>query len=87
HDDYVAAAEETAGRPLRDYFDECITGTAPLQHRLARALAYVGCTLHTEPVAERPGCLTVCITADGENTNRRKWLSLRSEVRTQRSEL
>ncbi len=42
YEDYVAIVEEVAGHPLSWYWDECITGTTPLTHRLNEALRFVG---------------------------------------------
>ncbi len=75
HEDYVRIAEEVIGKSLRDYFEECIIGTVPLQHRLNNALLYINSTLSTQSVAEKPGCIEIQIIPGGENTNRNKWLS------------
>ena len=51
-DDYRAAVEEVTGRSQQSYFDECITGNAPLETRLNQALDFVGlCLLSNEELA------------------------------------
>jgi predicted metalloprotease with PDZ domain len=47
-DDYIRLVEEVAGRPMRQYFDSFIHGTAPLEEPLTKALNFVGCTLVQE---------------------------------------
>ncbi len=74
HEDYVQLAEEVAEKPLQDYFDECITGTAPLHQRLAAALSWIGCDLETGPVPENPGNLNIRIVQREVNEHFRKWI-------------
>jgi len=74
HYDYVQIAEEIAGQPLMEYFDECITGTAPLQNRLASALQWIGCELIIRPLPEKPGCVEIQIIASETNANQQQWL-------------
>lgn len=76
HADYVQIVEETAGVSMSGYFETCILGTAPLQDRLAKVLQYVGLGLHCQPVDEKPGCVEIKITREGENESRDKWLGL-----------
>lgn len=42
YEDYVAIVEEVTGHPIPWYWDECITGTTPLETRLNEALRFVG---------------------------------------------
>jgi predicted metalloprotease with PDZ domain len=37
--------EKVSGIPFKDFFDECINGTVPLEKRLSHALHYIGCEL------------------------------------------
>jgi predicted metalloprotease with PDZ domain len=76
HADYVALVEEVAGRPMGDYFQACITGTTPLQERLAAALRHVGCTLAITP-QPGDGCnVQVAIAIEAETESMRKWLGI-----------
>jgi predicted metalloprotease with PDZ domain len=47
-EDYIRVVEEVAGRPMRQYFDSFIYGTAPLEEPLNKALHFVGCALLQE---------------------------------------
>jgi predicted metalloprotease with PDZ domain len=60
-DDYRQVVAEVAGTPQDSYFEECITGTIPLQNRLREALTYVGCELHERDHTPETGNLTVQI--------------------------
>jgi predicted metalloprotease with PDZ domain len=77
HADYVALAEEIAGQPLHDYFAACITGTAPLQERLAAALRHVGCGLEVAPQPGDDGNVQVVIKIEAETASLRQWLGIR----------
>jgi predicted metalloprotease with PDZ domain len=78
HADYVALAEEVAGRPLHDYFAACITGTEPLHERLAAALRHVGCGLEVTPQPGDDGNVQVVIKMEVETASLRKWLGIRA---------
>ena len=74
HHDYIAAAEEVAGKSLTDYFAQCIEGTAPLQERLAQALRHVGCGLEIVDLPDTTGNVQVVIKLQEENNSLQKWL-------------
>ena len=77
HQDYAQIVEETVGAPMAEYFEICISGTAPLQNRLAKVLQHVGLELQMQPIDSKPGCLEVKIVAGEENESRRKWLEIK----------
>ena len=77
HQDYAQIVEETVGAPMAEYFETCISGTAPLQNRLAKVLQHVGLELQMQPIDSKPGCLEVKIVAGEENESRRKWLEIK----------
>jgi len=73
-DDYRAVVEEVTGRSQQSYFDECITGNAPLENRLNQALDFVG----LEWVTDQEGMsqLRVKENISGEQwENLSKWLN------------
>ncbi|MBD0259066.1 MAG: hypothetical protein ICV83_25385, partial [Cytophagales bacterium] len=76
HADYVDLVEEVAGRPMHDYFAACITGTAPLQQRLAAALRHVGCALEVTPQPGDAINVQVVIKIEAETPSLRQWLGI-----------
>lgn len=53
--DYQRIAETQAGISLKEYFEEVIGGTAPLEDRLAAAATYLGLELNRRKPATRTG--------------------------------
>jgi len=76
HQDYVALVEEVAGTPMPDYFADCITGTVPLQNRIAAALRHVGCDLEVVDLPDHSGNVQVVIKLREATASLRKWLSI-----------
>ncbi len=74
HADYVAIAEEVAGRSMTSYFTDCITGTVPLQERLAAALRHVGCGLEIVQLPDGSRNVQVVIKLQEETARLRNWL-------------
>jgi predicted metalloprotease with PDZ domain len=62
--DFQDIAEKVSGVSFKDYFDECISGTVPIEKRLNQALHHVGCDLEVSaPKANSEsiyGFKTVC---------------------------
>lgn len=70
YEDYVRVAETVAGHEIPWYWQECITGATPLEHRLNEALAFVGLQM----AWDQNGVDLRDTAGATERTEREKWL-------------